>query len=110
MSRDSFSICQECRIYQDNTPCVNAASVDYCSTVEEFDRLVAPTLAAGRKLSPNAMNVRAFLSEHAAHGDGVTYWSSDWFYDEDPTDGLKLVAHKHHDPPCCDLTDEGNVT
>lgn len=86
MSRDSFSICRPCGVFQDNGTVVNATAMDHCETVAAFDAETSAT----PKLSEAATRTRAFLADHEAHG--VEYWSWDWVYDDDdPLEGLAEV-------------------
>ena len=85
MSRDTYSICRACGVYEAGDG-LNATLLDRYQTVEEFDRellrLFQMTPADLPSDHQNA-RIRAFLVVHQGHGDGVTYWSNDWHYDED---------------------------
>ena len=86
MSRDSYSICRPCGVFQDNGIVLNATAMDRYETVAAFDADAAGT----PKPNEAATRTRAFLAEHEAHG--VEYWSWDWAYGEDdPLGGLVEV-------------------
>jgi hypothetical protein len=88
MSRDSYSICRPCGVFQDNGVVLNATVIDHQTSVEAFDRELARREGVLRDDDDNT-RIRAFLAEHEGHG-GVEYWSWDWVYDEDdPLKGLK---------------------
>jgi len=85
MSRDTFSICRACGVYEAGDG-LNATLMDRYKTVDEFDADLLRVFAmTPDELPPDHQNrkIRAFLGRHQAHGDGVTYWSNDWHYDED---------------------------
>jgi len=88
MSRDSYSICVDCKSFQDNGVVVNATCADRHDTLESFDAEMKKNnwpVDGG-----NASNrlIKAFLQRHKGHT--VEYWSTDWYYDQDdPLEGLK---------------------
>lgn len=101
MSRDSYSICRPCGVYQDNGVVVGRVTADWHPTLASFDaQMVRDSWPADGGNDANRL-IRKFLIDHEAHGP-VEYWSSDWTY-EDGTDevleGLTCIggAHSHEE-------------
>jgi hypothetical protein len=95
VSRDSYSICETCKVFQDNGVVLNATCMDRHGTVESFNREWDMWIGKGwiprASLGESNEGIYDFLVRHGAHG--VTYWSWDWAYhDEDPLEGLTLEA------------------
>jgi hypothetical protein len=95
VSRDTFAICRPCGVYQPDSG-LNWTLIEV-GTTEGFDA----ELARRFKMKPADLpadhpstRIRAFVACHEAHGE-VTFWSSDWIYDEDdPLAGLRVEASK----------------
>lgn len=93
MSRDSYSICESCKVFQDNGIVLNATCMDRHATVADFnrewDRWIGKGWVPRANFGEANEMIYDFLVRHEAHG--VTYWSWDWVYDEDdPLEGLTL--------------------
>lgn len=89
MSRDSYSICRKCGVFQDNGVVVGAVCADWHPTLASFDLdMISRGWPADGGNTSNRL-IRQFLVRHEAHGP-VEYWSWDWAYSEDdPLEGLR---------------------
>ena len=93
MSRDTYAICRPCGVFHPDDG-LNATLIEV-GTLAAFDA----ELDRRWKMKPSDLptdhvnaRIRAFVARHEAHGE-VTFWSSDWAYDEDdPLDGLTVEA------------------
>ncbi len=85
MGRDSYSICEDCKVYQRNGYGSYSTWMDDHATVAAFDADVSGFARYGKN-----QNHRAFLVAHDGHK--VAWTSSDcWYHDDDSKilDGLR---------------------
>ena len=93
MSRESYSICESCKVFQDNGIVLNSTCMDRHDSIVSFYQEWADWITKGwvprASLGESNEKILQFLIRHEAHG--VTYWSWDWAYhDEDPLESLTL--------------------